>query len=132
MISVYIDGSARPNPGKGGIGIVIQGDGWDYTISEKCGDRESNNSVEYKALCRALTELMQNKVTSKEIVVFSDSELLVEQMNGNRQVDKGGKYLDDYMRARMLKRYFWNLKFKWISRKENAEANLLASKGTKR
>ena len=137
MIKIWIDGSSKPNPGKGGIGIVIRGATWDYplthgvvwdyTISEKCGDRVSNNQAEYRALNRALTELMKNECINKEIIVFSDSEMLTLQMSGEKKVDKGGAYVPDYMKAKQLLRYFTNIKFSWIPREENAEANLLAS-----
>jgi len=128
-IRVNIDGSARPNPGKGGIGVVIQGDGWDYTISETCPKkRVSNNMAEYMALERALIELMKYGLINHEIEILSDSEMLVLQMLGEKKVDKGA-YVPEYMKAKQLRRYFSNLKFKWISRDLNSEANLLASKG---
>ena len=131
-IRCYIDGSAKPNPGKGGIGIVIRGDGWDYTISEKCEDRVSNNQAEYQALVRCLDELVKNMIGQEEIIIYSDSKLLVEQMSKRRQIDKGGAYVPDHMKALQLKRRFFNLKFQHIPREENAEANLLASRGTRK
>ena len=132
MIKVWVDGAARPNPGKGGVGIVIRGDNWDYTISQKCDNRESSNSAEYKALCQALTELMRNQTTDVETIIYSDSQLLIEQMNNGCQVDKASKYAQAYLKAQQLARYFSNLKFEWISRKENDEANLLASQALKK
>jgi len=133
MIQVYIDACARPNPGKGGVGITIRGNGWDYILSEKVDskDKVSNNEAEYCALNRALVELMRNKVVNDEIVIYSDSELLVLQMTGEKSIDKGGKYVEAYLKAKQLSKYFSNLRFNWISRDENAEANLLASRAVK-
>ena len=127
MIIVEIDGAARPNPGKGGIGIVIRGDSWDYTLSENLPGKVTNNQAEYCALIRALVELMRNNCFGKQIEVISDSEMLVSQMNYEREVDKGGSYVPNYLKAKKLAGYFSNIKFHWVSRKENNEANLLAS-----
>ena len=133
MIEIWIDGAARPNPGTGGIGVVIRGDNWDYTISEACQGRVSNNQAEYKALVRALSELVENRIpTNHEILIFSDSEMLVEQMCKRRQVARGGAYVPDYIQAMKLKLHFNNLSFQYIPREENAEADMLASKGTRK
>ena len=128
MLTIYVDGAARPNPGKGGIGIVIRGDGWDYTISEPLEGKTTNNQAEYKAICRAFNELYMNELESEKITVLSDSELLVEQLNKRREVDKGGKYVEDYSKAKKWLKVFSHTKIEWISREKNDEANLLASR----
>jgi len=133
MLKIYIDGSARPNPGKGGIGIVISGDKWRYSISEAIPEkRVSNNEAEYCALNIALNEMIKNDTCREEITIFSDSELLVLQMTGERHVDKGGSYVKEYIKAKMLCEYFPNIKFQYIPREENVEANLLASEGVRK
>lgn len=131
-ICCYIDGSARPNPGKGGIGIAIRGEGWDYTLSEPIPkDKVTNNFAEYFALVRALSELMKNNLTRHDIQILTDSLMLADQMSGNKEVDKGGQYVELHSRAKLLARYFSSLKFTYIPREENGEANLLASKAVK-
>ena len=131
MIQVWIDGAARPNPGKGGIGVVIRGGNWDYTINKgMSGNKITNNMAEYYALCWALGELKRNQLLDKEITIYSDSEMLVLQMNGKKGVDRG-KYLEYYMLASQLANEFGKLTFAWVPRDENAEANLLASRALK-
>ena len=129
MVQIWIDGAARPNPGKGGIGVVIRGESWDYTLSEKLLGKVTNNQAEYCALIAALFELIRNKCCGKEIEVLSDSSMLVGQMAEELEIDKGGSYVPDYLKAKNLSEYFSGINFRWISRKENAEANLLASEG---
>ena len=132
MISVWTDGAARPNPGKGGVGIIIRGENWDYTLSKKIDDgKVSSNEAEYSALCVALTELMKNNLINHEITVYSDAELLTLQMSGQKEVDRGGKYVKNYLKAKEFSEYFTNLRFQWIPREENTEANMLASKALK-
>jgi len=128
-VIVFCDGAARPNPGKGGIGIVFSGDKMNYTISEKCvGDKLSNNFVEYASLCRALEDILSYHFEDEEVTIYSDSELLVLQMNGEKKIDRGGKYVSEYLRAKKLAGRFLRLSFHWVSRNENTEANMLASK----
>ena len=133
-IRCYIDGSAKPNPGKGGIGIVFEGK-MSYTISEKClGDKLSNNEVEYLSFNRALSEILSygfSSLSNEEITIYSDSEMLVLQLNGEKSVDKGGRYVSEFLKAKELLKQFPNLKIKHIPREENREANLLASQAVK-
>jgi len=128
MISVYIDGSCKPNPGKGGIGIFFSGDKMSYSISEKLpGNRLSSNECEYHAFNRALAEILTYRFNMEEVLVYSDSQLLVEQLNGRKSVDKGRNY-SAYLQAKELIKHFPNLKIEWVGRDGNTEANLLASK----
>ncbi len=132
MIKVWCDGACRPNPGKGGIGIVFEGNIMSYTISERVpGDKLSNNAVEFLSLCRAMTEILKFHFGREQIVICSDSELLVCLMNNEKKIDKGEEYLRHFERAKQLSGYFSDLTFKWIPREENTEANLLASKAFK-
>jgi len=131
-IICYCDGAARPNPGKGGIGIAIRSkdDKWHYDISESCAkSRITNNEAEYLAVERALIELIRNKLTSEEIIMHSDSEMLVSQLSDSNKKVIGGSYVYVYNRVKKeLLPKFSNIKFEWFYRENNAEANLLASK----
>ena len=132
MIKIWIDGSAKPNPGKAGIGIVIRSDNWDYDISEKIDskDKVSGNQGEYMALCRALEELLKNNV-KEPVEIFSDSQLLVWQMTDKISVGRGDEYANEFQRAKILQRYFNSICYHYIPREENAEANILASKAVR-
>ena len=129
-IWVHIDGGARPNPGKGSIGVVIRGGTWDYTISKSIpGNDVSNNRAEYEALLCALIELIKNRLTSHDITVYSDSEMLVEQMNGRKSIDTGGSYVRPCLKCKELLGLFTNLSLIHIDREDNDEANMLVIKG---
>jgi len=82
--SIYIDGASRGNPGPSGIGAVIY-DGKDEIkkIYKYIGEG-TNNEAEYEALILALKEAIDLKYFS--VKVFSDSELLVKQINGDYRV----------------------------------------------
>jgi ribonuclease HI len=80
-IYVNCDGGSRKNPGPAAIGIVI----WDEnhnkleTYKERIGEA-TNNVAEYKALIKALE--LSAKHTRNEVIIFTDSELVVRQVTG--------------------------------------------------
>ena len=84
---LYCDGASRSNPGDASIGISILLDGKEvHTISKKIGIA-TNNEAEYQALIYGLNYCVDNSI--KEIQVFLDSNLVVEQVNKNFKVKAG-------------------------------------------
>ncbi len=108
----------------GAYGFVVYRDG--VKVSEgrgPAGDRVTNNYSEYFALIRALQSIISN--LDEPVVVKSDSRLIVNQMSGEWKVKKGA-YLPKYREAKELARRFKSLKFVWIPRERNAEADELS------
>ena len=84
---LFCDGASRSNPGDASIGISILLDGKEvHTISKKIGIA-TNNEAEYQALIDGLNYCVDNSI--KEIEVFLDSNLVVEQVNKNFKVKAG-------------------------------------------
>ena len=84
MIKIYTDGSSIGNPGKIGIGFVMYRN---KTLIKKDSvylGVQSNNFAEYMALIFSLIEAIS--MGEKDVQVFSDSNLLCEQINGNFKV----------------------------------------------
>jgi ribonuclease HI len=92
---VYTDGGSRGNPGPAAIGVVLCDD-YDRvvtTVRERIG-RATNNQAEYRAVLKGL-ELVSHRVNER-IDFFSDSELVVRQLNGAYRVkNKALKPLHD-------------------------------------
>ena len=132
LIEVYIDGACEPvNPG--GVGtwgyvIYIEEILWDkqYGVVGE-GRGISNNVAEYSALIHALEKLIEANITREPVIVYSDSNLLVNQMSG-KWAAKGGMYYRYYKKARKLKIFFRNIRFVWIPREKNKEADELTRK----
>jgi ribonuclease HI len=82
----YIDGGARGNPGPAGYGVAIEDEmGRPVTrLSEYLG-KQTNNYAEYSGLLAALTYTLKHDF--KAVKVFSDSELMVNQINGKYKVN---------------------------------------------
>ena len=125
-LTLFIDGASRGNPGPAGIGIRIEADG--EVLKEYCEyiGCTTNNVAEYRALIKGLeiaAEFKANRVT-----VFSDSELVVRQMNGTYKVKSEG-LLPLYQTAQTKSRTFDGFQIKHVRRDQNREADQLANQG---
>ncbi|MFQ5956454.1 MAG: ribonuclease HI family protein [Candidatus Brocadiales bacterium] len=122
---VYTDGASRGNPGKAGIGVVICDRKQNVLeeISEYIGET-TNNVAEYKALIRGLEKAL--KYGPKELEVFSDSELLVKQINGQYKV-RAPSILPLYKEAKRLIGTLPKWKIQYIPREKNTLADALAN-----
>lgn len=124
-IIIYTDGGARGNPGPAAIGVLVGNKGY----SEKIGNT-TNNIAEYKAVVFALKKakhLLGGKKTKEtEIEIRSDSELLVNQVNGEYKIkDKNLQPL--FIEIWNLKQDFKNVAFEYIPREKNKEADKLVN-----
>ena len=80
-VTVHIDGGSRGNPGEAGVGVYFQDrSGAPLQSIARYIGRATNNTAEYQALLVALARAREAGV--KHLRVFSDSELLVNQVNG--------------------------------------------------
>jgi ribonuclease HI len=134
LIEIYTDGLAEPtNPGIGTYGFIIYRDGKELRRGHGFdGEPVSNNHAEYAGLVEALNSVSEF-AGEEEVVVKSDSKMLVNQMAGEWKVSKKafnskveGSYVDKYLEAKEVAGKFDNLKFAWIPREQNSEADLLS------
>src|SRR5262245_27602743 len=89
LLTIHTDGASRGNPGPAAFAFVIARDG--HPPIEQAGrlPNTTNNQAEYTALVRAL-ECALKLGSDHRVVLHSDSELLVRQMNGQYKVKDGG------------------------------------------
>ncbi len=122
---MYIDGLALPtNPGTGTFGYVIYEDDRKVVEGEGlAGYNVTNNYAEYTAVVEALRRLRDYRVEG-DVVVRSDSQLLVGQM-GKGWAVKGGGYVGKLKEAKEVVKEFGPIRFEWIPREQNEEADLL-------
>ena len=130
-IIVYIDGGARGNPGPAAIGVLFCNEkGVCFRKFSEYLGKATNNEAEYKAVIFALQKFkaMFGKKLAKEteIEIRSDSELLVNQINGKYKIlEKNLQPL--FLELWNLRLDFKKVKFKLISRKKNKEADRLVN-----
>ncbi len=131
-IIIYTDGGSRGNPGKAAIGVVFCNEKGEIikSFGEYLGDNLTNNDAEYQAVIFAFKKFKSvfGKVIAQnsEVEVRSDSELLVNQMNGKYKVENE-KIQKFFMEIWNLKIDFENVKFKAIPREKNIEADRLVN-----
>ncbi len=131
-VIIYTDGGSRGNPGKAAAGAVFYNEKKEKIkeYGKYLGDGMTNNEAEYQAVIFALSKFKADfgKRLAKEIEaeIRSDSELLVNQINGNYKIE------NEKLQPLFLK--LWNLcldfkkvKFKAISRSFNKEADRMAN-----
>lgn len=127
---IYSDGGARGNPGPAGIGVVIEHGGGQQHFSEFIGENRTNNEAEYEALIFALKKLKlllgarQSKET--EIICYSDSELMVKQLNHEYKL-KDQKIQTYFIQIWNLALDFKKIAYIHIPRQQNKIADKLAN-----
>ncbi len=138
MLVAQVDGACEPiNPGgTGSYGLVIyRGDCQIYRGGNIIGSGEniSNNVAEYAGLLALLEWCIVSQV-KEPVWVFSDSKLLIEQMNG-RWKAKHGRYFPLYQKANaVIDEHGLRslLRYQWIPRQENTEADGLSKEALMR
>ncbi len=124
IYQIFCDGASRSNPGDASIGVSISLDGKEiHTISRKIGIA-TNNEAEYQALIDGLNYCIENSI--KEIEVFLDSNLVVEQVNKNFKVKAGNLKALNSQVENMIKEFEY-IEFKHVYREENKRADQLAN-----
>jgi ribonuclease HI len=125
MVIAYIDGGARGNPGPAGYGVRMEtADG--TLLAELHGPLgiATNNVAEYNGLLAALRSAIE--AGHLDLLVRSDSELLVKQMLGEYRVKNPGLQ-PLHREAQSLIGRFARVRFEHVRREKNAEADRLAN-----
>lgn len=133
-LTIFIDGASRGNPGRSAIGVALydpEGQplkeiGFEIGIT-------TNNIAEYTALLYGLGETLLYlhnlpiKTDGLELTIYSDSELLINQMTGRYQV-KNEDIKRFYLLAHRLVSGLGKVSFEKLSHDENSTADRLANK----
>ena len=114
QVTIYTDGAAQGNPGRGGYGVVLLSGPHRKELS--AGFRlTTNNRMELLAVCVALEAL---KFDGTEVTLYSDSKYVVDAVNqrwvfgweqkrftGKKNPDLWMRFLRVYRRHRV--RFVW-------------------------
>ncbi|XP_050253709.1 uncharacterized protein LOC126699779 [Quercus robur] len=122
----YIDNAA--NQKGSGVGLVlISPEGITIEKSLRLGFSTTNNEAEYEALLEGM--VMVEKLGGKSVNMFSDSRLIVGQVNGELEArdERMQEYLDQ---AKRLRSFFDPFSLLHISKSGNTNADSLAMLAT--
>ena len=121
---LWVDGAARGNPGPAGAGVVLEvTDGTLHRLGEYLGEA-TNNVAEYKALLIGVQ--LAARLGVGELLVKSDSELIVKQLNGLYKVKNPGLQ-ELYFSTIKAISSFEKITFVHVPREENKEADKMAN-----
>jgi ribonuclease HI len=129
-LTIFTDGGSLNNPGEAAIAYAFY---FEKSLIDKYAKRigiASNNVAEYTALIEALKAasslLLKNPVTS--VSVYSDSQLMVNQLNGSYRVKDGDLY-NLFMQVRRLEADLRKpIKYTHVLRGENMFVDSLVKK----
>ena len=127
MFSLYFDGASRGNPGPASLGGVI----YDSLKEEKINYKKAigvatNNYAEYQALLVGIKVCIKYDI--KEVNIYGDSKLVIEQVKGNWKVKSDTLrpiYLE--IQKHITPEYFTKITFNHVRRHLNKRADELAN-----
>jgi ribonuclease HI len=124
----HCDGGARGNPGPAAAACVI-----DDRAEKKrflCGKylgKTTNNQAEYAAVKLALGVIKGNYQTKRDVKLFLDSTLVVNQLNGLYKV-KDPTLRQIVFEIREIESHLGEIYYQHVKREENTEADDLVNR----
>jgi len=125
-IVIYTDGGSRGNPGPAAAAFIL---------TDKTGNRlqanalflgeATNNVAEYTGILKALQAAKQ--IGARKVAVFSDSELLVKQINGQYKV-KSEQLIPLFRQTINLLSELESWKVRHVTREKNKQTDELVNK----
>ena len=136
-LSVYTDGASRSNPGHAACAYLVGLEGKDpfKTHQQYLGDKVTNNQAEYRGMALALAYLVELITSSPigsfpEITIYSDSKLVVEQINGVwkvRDTDLKVACHECQNHLRVVRERGHRVILQWVPREQNFRADQLCN-----
>lgn len=123
----WFDGSAKPNPGRCGIGARLQGpDGEPIELSQAAGYGNSSEA-EYRALILVLETALAHG--AGPLTVYGDSQVVINDVNGD--VKDSALVLRPYReRVHALLARLPAVTLRWVPRHKNLEADALSQRAS--
>lgn len=124
----WFDGSARPNPGKCGIGAVLKGpNGEQFDVCLAAGYGNSSEA-EYLALIMLLEKAIE--VKASPLVIYGDSQVVIGDVMGSCKF-AAMSLAPSRVRALSLMTQLIGVSLCWIPRHKNNEADALSQRATR-
>jgi len=118
LIKIYVDGGTRNSN-------ICMVDG-SYVAVRYRGNNLTNNELEYYAVLYALGHI-RDKYKQEEVIIYSDSQLIVNQINGEWRVTT--KCLID-LHNKCLRMLTNKIKIMWVPRKFNLAGHVLEKRSS--
>lgn len=121
---MYTDASTKSNPGPSGVGVIIIGEDIHIQLSIPLEKELSNHQAEFEAVLAGLDYLINNQLTHHELLLYSDSKIVVSAIERNYVKNK---LFNHYLSSinKQLERFPIFI-VKWIPEAQNKEADHFA------
>lgn len=131
ILEVYTDGGARGNPGPAAIGgLAFLENKKIFEFSKQIGP-STNNIAEYTALLEAIRRvkdyLQNSEKKINKIIFYSDSNLMVSQLNGLYKIKNANLALILQSIKDVQNRLRQDVSYEHIPREKNKEADRLVN-----
>lgn len=126
-VIVEADGGSRGNPGPAGFGALVRDPETGEVLAERFASLglATNNVAEYTGLIEGLTAAAD--LGARDVTVRMDSRLVVEQMSGRWQI-RHSSLRPLAAQAAALATRFDAVRFEWVPRERNRDADALANR----
>jgi formyltetrahydrofolate-dependent phosphoribosylglycinamide formyltransferase len=125
-ITIYTDGGSRGNPGPAaGAFVLLDENGKQFCAQAKFLSIATNNIAEYTALVCALEKA--KSIDAENLKIFSDSELMVKQINGDYKV-KNDNLRELFRQCLDILAEFQSWQISYIPRAKNKLADKLVNR----
>jgi ribonuclease HI len=124
---LYVDGASRNNPGPAGAGFYLLKEGKPVEMQGMYLGKKTNNQAEYLALLLGVYYAQQHMGPNDTLVIKSDSELMVRQVNGIYKI-KNKELAQMYGTIRTMLDAL-HFKIQHVPREQNKVADKLANEG---
>jgi formyltetrahydrofolate-dependent phosphoribosylglycinamide formyltransferase len=125
-IIAYTDGGSRGNPGPAAAAFVLTDSAGTRLCAKACFLGEATNNVaEYTAVIKAIEAAIE--IGPKHLAIFSDSELLVRQVNGQYKV-KSDQIRPLFSRVVTMLNELAGWKVQFVPRGKNKQADRLVNR----
>lgn len=124
MLRMYTDASTKSNPGPSGAGVIIIGEDIHIQLSIPLEKELSNHQAEFEAVLAGLNYLINNKMTHHELLLYSDSKIVISAIERN------------YVKNKLFNHYLSSINkqldhfplfiVQWIPEAQNKEADHFA------
>lgn len=112
-LTIYTDGASRGNPGPSAIAFLIADEKGKLLKAHKHFiGKATNNIAEYRALVAALERASK---LGDEIVCFSDSRLMVNQLKGEYKIKKP-HIKELHQKVKVLEKKFKKIEYRHVNR----------------
>ncbi|MDB5776163.1 MAG: hypothetical protein JWP38_2296 [Herbaspirillum sp.] len=123
--TAWFDGSARPNPGRIGLGGVLKNPNGELVELCTAAGHGDSNEAEFLALIAILETAL--RLQAAPLTVYGDSRVVIDSL---RSGSHAGALSEHHARARALLAQLPNAVLQWIPRRRNTAADALSQRAT--